>query len=462
MRSLILRARRTKSCTRGATCGSPHFLFICFMIFAHIQYPIIDNRWFLKNEKKTTAHIQSLFSYDSWIKNFGHVAERISDSSNCPSNLYFAHAHNAVKINNMPLFYNDEIYQFCRFRRLHANKYKVACDIGLAINTQNDIYQNLRYAYGYNDCCTNTAIVNAAVNDIANISLSIKRHYNYKNRLSVPLSHAGKHIAKLYAQSTSRTNNCNYVNYGKPTLVVVDYNQHGVDEENVVYKRTFYSEGNPIAEVSYLKDKFFVHWHIMPLGSKIGKDKIKKIASLRRVLLDISLEKEVIVGLYNFLLKNYDKPQLDINSVIKHINYFQEKLCRSVRYEHNIKDISQLLFGLDIENNRYFYLHVLNLSNYFDDINEKFVLSDFRKIFFNLDFDKWEVQLQQYNKTSKHPNTTQFINDLLNAIKLHSYESFWAVIEKYHLDEQFAVSFAAATTIEAIKELLKYIHIYLG
>ena len=58
----------------------------------------------------------------------------------------------------------------------------------------------------------------------------------------------------------------------------------------------------------------------MPLGSKIGKDKIKKIASLRRVLLDISLEKEVIVGLYNFLLKNYDKPQLDINSVIKHIN----------------------------------------------------------------------------------------------------------------------------------------------
>lgn len=127
------------------------------MLFAHIQYPIIDFRPFLNDEFRRNILVFPAPSANTWLRNFGHVRERKTDT--CPYYIaenFFCEAHNAVKFETLPLIrekkqekyrigrrtYHEEhlIYdKICKFRRFRSDGNLKSCfEIGILSNPEYD------------------------------------------------------------------------------------------------------------------------------------------------------------------------------------------------------------------------------------------------------------------------------------------------------------------------------------
>lgn len=411
------------------------------MIFIHIQYPIIDLRWFLKDEICTMSHLQMMSHYDKWIRNFGHSRERAIDTSNYfIAEHFYNDAHNAIKLESLPLFYYNDFDKICRFRRLWANGcYKVSWDIGVSINVENDKYEQSNLIY-------------EAYKDLVSTKLLIKNWNRTKERVTTQMLYAGPHIAKLYAKSTSKFLSEKYVAYGKPTSVIVDYDGYDYsDGAEVLIEYKDILEGKVIADVAKVKKNGLEYWYIHPCGYHPNK---QRIAALRRTLLSISQEKESLIAIYDFLHQTYPHPNLNIDRVLSYLKSTQEKLNSSFRYGCSTSNLVHSLFRLDIESNRDFYNSVINLSYSFKDINDDFILSDFKKLFVNIDFKRWESEIRQYINSTPKTRYTRFIKDFLVVIKSHDYKKFWAFVDKYHLDQDFVIAVASNAFTEVFKILI--------
>ena len=355
------------------------------MLFAHIQYPIIDFRPFLNDEYRRNVPVFPAPSNNTWLRNFGHVRERRTDT--CPYYIaenFFCEAHNAVKFETLPLirkkikekrwfnrkkYYKERIIlnKICKFRRFRSDGFFKSCfEIGILSNPE------------YNDSILHVH------QELKDIFVNVKS-YTKEKKIRVPLFETGNHICKLYDDSTSINKTPVKTIYsGSPCVVFIDYDSISCKKDKFISYPEFEKLGVRLKHIqkSYYKNYGDV-WIIQPWGYHPDK---KLLASIRRALLAISLEKETLLSAYNFLLLNAGKGYINETIVLNYINKTQEKLLKKIRFGIPQSPIVDILFRIDYENNKAFYSDVIELIS---KVGDKYIAKDFNTLFVEIEFNEW-------------------------------------------------------------------------
>ena len=394
------------------------------MYFAHIQYPIIDLRPFLKDDFKREYPVFPSPMANTWLRNFGHVRERKTDTT--PYYIAenkFCEAHNAVKFEKLPLFSGKKQFEhdngkcdwidfplfnkICKFRRFRSDGYLQSCfEIGMETNPT---------MYGF-------PFVHW---DLKEIFVNVKS-YNEKRKIRVPLFELGKHICNLYEESTNiKETPVKTIYSGNPFVVYIDYSNSDEDSYYVVSHKEFHRMG---IDLKHYKRDNELFWIIAPW--KYHYDK-KLLASIRRALLAISLEKETLISAYNFLLLNADKDCINEPKVIRYIKNTQEKLLRQVRFDIPQSSIVDILFKIDFETNKAFYYDIINLIS---KVGDRYLVNDFNKLFIELEFNEWRKTIIKLLKTTNDKALRGKLKQLRDICIAEDRDRFWAFIYKYKLD----------------------------
>ena len=403
------------------------------MLFAHIQYPIIDFRQFLNDEYKREVPVFPAPNANTWLRNFGHVRERRTDT--CPYYIaenYFCDAHNAVRFEKLPLirekeqneydFLGKTIYservifdKICKFRRFRSDGNLKACfEIGMETNP---VFDNACSAHW----------------ELKELFVDVKS-YTSKRQIRKPLFEIGNQICKLYEDSTSiKKTPIKTVYSGSPFVVYIDYSNSSNDNYSVVSYKEFYRMGIGLKHYKHENDNF---WIIVPW--KYHYDK-KLLASIRRALLAISLEKEALLSAYNFLILNADKSYINEEKVLCYIKKTQEKLLRRVRFDIPQSPIVDTLFKLDFENNKAFYYDIINLISKFGD---KYLINDFNKLFIKLEFNEWRKKIIKLLETTDDKDLRGEVKQLRDICIAEDKGKFWTFVYKYKFDDIFRNVFA--------------------
>ena len=361
------------------------------MLFAHIQYPIIDFRPFLNDEYRRNVPVFPAPSNNTWLRNFGHVRERRTDT--CPYYIaenFFCEAHNAVKFETLPLIkekrrekykiggrtYCDEYLKYnkiCKFRRFRSDGFIKSCfDIGVLSNP------------GYDDSIFHVH------RELKDIFVNVKS-YTKEKKIRVPLFEAGNPVCKLYDDSTSiKKAPVKTVFSGSPCVVFIDYDFISDDDRHFVSYPEFEKLGIGLKHIqkSYYKNYGDI-WVIEPMW---WEDDKKLFASIRRALLAISLEKESLLSAYSFLLLNAGKDYINETKVLNYIKKTQEKLLKNIRFGIPQSPIIDILFKIDFENNKAFYSDVIELIS---KVGDKYIANDFNKLFVEIEFNEWRIKITE-------------------------------------------------------------------
>lgn len=358
------------------------------MLFAHIQYPIIDFRPFLNDEFRRNIPVFPAPSANTWLRNFGHVHERRTDT--CPYYIaenFFCEAHNAVKFETLPLIrgkkqeeyrigrrkFHEEhlIYdKMCIFRRFRSDGNLKSCfEIGLLSNPENDS-------------------ILLAHQELEELFVNVKSYTKGKD-IRVPLFEIGNHICKLYDDSTSiKKTPVKTIYSGSPCLMFIDYDSISDGDNNFISYPEFGKLGIRLKHIKkYYYNNYGDVWIIQPWGYHPDK---KLLASIRRALLAILLEKETLLSTYNFLLLNAGKGYINETKVLNYIKKTQEKLLKKIRFGIPQSPIVDILFKIDFENNIAFYSNVIDLIS---KVEDKYIADDFNKLFIELEFNEWRKKI---------------------------------------------------------------------
>lgn len=358
------------------------------MLFAHIQYPIIDFRPFLNDEFRRNIPVFPAPSANTWLRNFGHVRERRTDT--CPYYIaenFFCEAHNAVKFETLPLIrgkkqeeyrigrrkFHEEhlIYdKMCIFRRFRSDGNLKSCfEIGLLSNPEND---SILFAH----------------QELEELFVNVKSYTKGKD-IRVPLFEIGNHICKLYDDSTSiKKTPVKTIYSGSPCLMFIDYDSISDGDNNFISYPEFGKLGIKLKHIKkYYYNNYGDVWIIQPWGYHPDK---KLLASIRRALLAILLEKETLLSTYNFLLLNAGKGYINETKVLNYIKKTQEKLLKKIRFGIPQSPIVDILFKIDFENNIAFYSNVIDLIS---KVEDKYIADDFNKLFIELEFNEWRKKI---------------------------------------------------------------------
>lgn len=402
------------------------------MFFAHIQYPIIDLRYFLNDELKREIPVFPAPKANTWLRNFGHVRERKTDTS--PYYIaenYFCEAHNAVKFEQLPFFAGKEQYKYyinddeldwikythkpffnkiCQFRRFRSDGNLKSCfEIGLETNPAH-------YDIG------------TAHSELRKLFVNVKS-YKEDRKIRVPLFELGSQICKLYEDSTSINEAPVKTIYsGSPTIVYIDYDysNRAFQNYNVISHSEFFNLGFGLFRYNNNYDNC---WIIVPWEYKYDK---QLLASIRRALLAISLEKEALLSAYNFLLLNAGQDYINENKVLRYIKNTQEKLLRQVRFGIPQSSIVDALFKIDIKNSRPFYRDIINLIS---NVEDRYILNDFNKLFINIEFSEWKKEIIKLLKTTDDKAQRRKLKQLLDSCIVEDSKKFWALINQFKIDD---------------------------
>jgi len=395
------------------------------MLFAHIQYPIIDLRPFLNEELKRELPVFPLPNTNTWLRNFGHVRERRTDTS--PYYIAenkFCEAHNAVKFDTLPLFIGKKQYEsshgkcswieyplfdkICKFRRFRSDGNLKSCfEIGMETNPIDISY--FCFAHW----------------DLKKILVNVKS-YSKTKKIRVPLFELGNSICKLYEDSTSlKKTPVKTVYSGSPFVVYIDYTNGTYRDYDMISHDEFYRMGIGLKHYKCDNDNF---WVIIPW--KYHYDK-KLLASIRRALLAISLEKETLLSAYNFLLLNAGKGYINETKVLSYIKNTQEKLLRQVRFDIPQRSIVDVVFKIDFDNNQAFYYDIINLIS---KVGDKYIVNDFNKLFIELEFNEWRKKILKLLETVDDKDLRRKLKCLRDICISEDRDKFWDFIEKYKLD----------------------------
>jgi len=417
------------------------------MFFAHIQYPIIDLRPFLNDESKRELPGFPAPMANTWLRNFGHVRERRTDT--CPYYIAenkFCEAHNAVRFEKLPLFIGRKHYmslflhninnnnplwmkspsslyyplydKVCKFRRFRSDgDFKSCFEMGLIINPISESFYE-------------------AYNELKRLSVDVKSYTSKKRMIRTPLFKLGGHICKLYESSTLVKKTRSKIIYpGRPSIVFIDYSQG--DYSN--YKITHLKEFNILGiDLYHYNDYDEDSWIIVPPGYDCDK---KLLASIRRAILAISLEKEALLSAYNFLLLNHGKRGINETKVLRYIKNTQEKLLRHVRFDIPQRPIIDILFKMDFNNNKAFYYDIINLiskvgDKYIED-KGKFIVNDFNKLCIKLEFNEWRKKIIEQLETTDDKVLRRKLKQLRNICITEDRDKFWAFIYDHKIDDFF-------------------------
>ncbi len=327
-------------------------------------------------------------SANTWLRNFGHVRERRTDT--CPYYIaenFFCEAHNAVKFETLPLIrgkkqeeyrigrrkFHEEhlIYdKMCIFRRFRSDGNLKSCfEIGLLSNPEND---SILFAH----------------QELEELFVNVKSYTKGKD-IRVPLFEIGNHICKLYDDSTSiKKTPVKTIYSGSPCLMFIDYDSISDGDNNFISYPEFGKLGIKLKHIKkYYYNNYGDVWIIQPWGYHPDK---KLLASIRRALLAILLEKETLLSTYNFLLLNAGKGYINETKVLNYIKKTQEKLLKKIRFGIPQSPIVDILFKIDFENNIAFYSNVIDLIS---KVEDKYIADDFNKLFIELEFNEWRKKI---------------------------------------------------------------------
>ena len=406
------------------------------MYFVHIQYPIIDLRHFLNDEFKREQPSFPAPRPNTWLRNFGHVRTRRTDTS--PYYLaenYYCDAHNAVRFEELPLFRGKIRYEFdddmldpldsldeddydyqeeliynkvCRFRRFRSDGLLKSCfEIGLELYPEEDE----RFFTTHEE--------------LKKINVRVKS-YRKKDKIGVPIHELGEPVCKLYEDSTSiKQTPVKSVYSGRPCVVYVDYS--GEQEFHIA---SVSSKGYYLNEFSIhpYDDENVIAWVIDAAAYDYDK---KLLASIRRALLAIALEKESLLAAFNFLLLNADKDFIEKEKVLCYIKKTQEKLLRSIRFGIPQSQLVDLLFKFDFKNNKPFYHDIVNLIS---KVGDRYLVNDFSKLFIELEFDEWRTKIIEILNHTQDKDLRKKLKQLDDICLSEDRGKFWAFVQKYIID----------------------------
>lgn len=395
------------------------------MLFAHIQYPIFDFRYFLNDEYKREIPVFPAPNANTWLRNFGHVRERKTDTSTYYlAGNYYCEAHNAVKFESLPLIirkekeqyeFDEETYyseetifdKICEFRRFRSDGNLKSCfEIGMVINPEEkDKYIDVH-------------------SDLKKILVNVKS-YSVERKKRARLFELGNHICKLYEDSTSiKKTPINTIYSGRPFVVYIDYEDIDDDSNYITSHKEFYKKMKiELKHCTHNNENF---WIILPLRHHYHYSK-KLLASIRRALLAISLEKEALLSAYNFLLLNAGKDYINETKVLSYIKKTQEKLLRQVRFSVPQSPIVDTLFKIDFENNKAFYYDVTNLIY---KVGDRYIANDFNKLFIELEFNEWRRNITKIIGTIDDKELQRQLNQLNDICIAEDKDAFWKFIYK--------------------------------
>lgn len=395
------------------------------MLFVHIQFPIIDFRHFLNDEFKRELPVFPAPTTNTWLRNFGHVRERRTDT--CPYYIAenkFCEAHNAIKFEKLPLFIGKKSYEsshgkcnwieyplfdkICKFRRFRSDGDLKSCfEIGMEINPIDISY--FCFAHW----------------ELRDLFVDVKS-YTKKRKKRTPLFELGNHICQLYEKSTNiKKTPVKAVYSGRPVFVYIDYSNRSYKDYDIISHREFYRMGIGLKHYKRDDESF---WIIIPW--KYHYDK-KLLASIRRALLALSLEKEALLSAYNFLFSNAGKGYINEEKVLRFIKKTQEKLLKQVRFDIPQSSIVDVLFKIDFENNKSFYYDIVNLIS---KVGDKYIVNDFNKLFIKLEFDEWRKNIIKLLETTNDKELRGKLKQLRDICIAEDKDKFWAFIYKYKLD----------------------------
>jgi len=396
------------------------------MLFAHIQFPIIDFRYFLNDEYKRTEPLFPTPNANTWLRNFGHVRNRRTDT--CPYYIAenkFCEAHNAVKFDKLPLFIGKEKYErsngqcdwieypifdkICKFRRFRSDGELKSCfEIGMEINPIETAYYSFVHW------------------DLEKLFVKVKNSKNNYTRTS--FFELGEHICKLYEESTRIKNTpIKTVYSGNSFSVYINYNTEGFRNYELVSHKEFYRMGIGLCHYYDIKTNTIL-WILDPW--KYHYDK-KLLAAIRRALLSISLEKETLLAAYNFLLTNIGKNFINEGKVISYIKKTQEKLLKQIRFDLPQSSIVDVLFKIDFENNQSFYYEIVRMIS---KVGDKYIANDFNKLFIELEFIEWRKNIDKELLSVNDKELRKKLKKLRNICIAEDRDKFWDFISKYKLD----------------------------
>lgn len=358
------------------------------MLFAHIQYPIIDFRPFLNDEFRRNIPVFPAPSANTWLRNFGHVRERMTDT--CPYYIaenFYCEAHNAVKFESLPFIKGKKqeeyrigrrtfhaehlIYdKMCIFRRFRSDGNLKSCfEIGLLSNPEDD---SILHAH----------------QELEELFVNVKSYTKGKD-IRVSLFEIGNQICKLYDDSTRiKKTPIKTIYSGSPCLMFIDYDSISDGDNNFISYPEFEKLGIRLKHIKkYYYKNYGDVWIIQPWGYHPDK---KLLASIRRALLAISLEKETLLSTYNFLLLNAGKGYINETKVLNYIKNTQEKLLKRIRFGIPQSPIVDILFKMDFENNIAFYSDIIELIS---KVGNKYIANGFNKLFIELEFNEWRKEI---------------------------------------------------------------------
>lgn len=379
------------------------------MLFAHIQYPIIDFRYFLKGDFSRAVPVFPAPAPNTWLRNFGHVRDRKTDTS--PYYIgenKFCEAHNAVKFEKLPLFKVDierSYDKVCKFRRFRSDGYLKSCfEIGMEIypnslNTPFDIHRELKKLF-----------VNV-------------KSYSKIERIRVPLFDLGNRVCELYEDSTSiEPTPIKTIYSGRPIIVFINYSEYFnfYNSPYIVSYDDFSKFDMGLEHLKSSKDNF---WMITLFGHRYNK---KILASIRRALLAISLEKETLLLAYNFLLQNSGSGFINEDRVINYISNTQEKLLRQVRFGIPQSPIVDTLIKLDNRHNKSFYFDIINLIS---KVGDRYVANDFNKLFFKFEFEDWYKKITKIFETTTDNDLRMDLEQFRVICNEEDKKKFWPYIQ---------------------------------
>ena len=403
------------------------------MVFAHIQYPIIDLRPFLKGEFKREIPAFPLPKADSWLRNFGHVRDRSTDTSP-----YFVgesrvcDAHNAVKFVDLPLLSGMERYDIddeddfddiedgdcsgeplfdkvCRFRRFRSDGGMKSCfEIGL----ENHYFENDSFTFFHEQ--------------LEKIEVAVKS-CNEERKVMANLSSLGIPVCKLYEDSTgiNRLPVKKAVYSGKPTYVYIDFSSELYNDDRVT---THYEFERMRVGVKHYEDYRGIVWILHPWGYHYDR---KLLASIRRAILAVALEKESLVAAYSFLLSNARNECVDKEKVLSYIKRTQEKLLRQIRFEIPQRPIVDVVFNMDFEDNKGFYYDVVKLICKFGD---RYLVNEFNKLFVGLEFGEWRARIIEALGRTQDMESRKRLKQLRDICINGDRDGFWDFIYRFRLD----------------------------
>ena len=411
------------------------------MLFAHIQYPIIDFRHFLNDEIKREQPVFPSPSTNTWLRNFGHVRERRTDT--CPYYIaenFFCEAHNAVRFEKLPLFIGKEQYEsfngecdwidyplynkICKFRRFRSDGNLKSCfEVGMLTNP----------------VCVDDVIFTHQ--ELKKINVNVKS-YTRKKMIRVPLFDLGSHLCKLYEDSTCiKKSPVKTIYSGNPFVVYIDQERYSCfNDDNFISHKEFYKMG---FDVMHYKDHKNNFWLIDP--RKYHYDK-KLLASIRRALLAISLEKEALIAAYNFLLLHFGKGYVNETKVFSYIKNTQEKLLKRIRFDIPQSSIVDIIFKMDFEDNKAFYLDIINLIS---KVGDKYIANDFNKLFIQIEFNNWREKILGLLETTNDKDIRGKLEQLRDICIEEDKGRFWFFINKYKIP--YAVNVTSNMLYECLK-----------